>query len=224
MNKNLFKLVTGIILISGFSSAYAELLVNPVSKSTIGAWEGSGHLGISSAEYEVGNSSGDIDRTFFGATFAYGMNNSLDVYGTLSYTLKAELENSSTDGSGFILGGGVRVKIPVKMEVALHGYAQLLFIDEDYGGNPEVSGEETSIMAGVVASKALDNNIKLYGGLELNLYSDMDIGAFGTVSAERDDFLGFRLGANFTAGSLLWNVNTALVHENGLFISASKQF
>lgn len=224
MNKNLFKLVTSIILISGFSSASAELLVNPVSKSAIGAWEGSGYFGISSVEYEVGGSSGDIDRNFLGATFAYGLNNSLDVYGSLAYTLKAELENSTTDGSGYMLGGGVRGKIPAKMDVALHGYAQLLFIDEDYGGSPEVSGEETYLMAGVVASKALDNNIKLYGGLELNLYSDMDIGAFGTVSAERDNFLGIRLGANFTTGSLLWNINTALIDETGLFISASSQF
>ena len=219
MNKALIKLVVGIFVISAFNSAHAELFVNPVSKSKTGAWEGSGHFGISSVEYEIGASSPEIDRTFLGATFAYGMNNSIDLYGTLSYTLEAEVENSTTDGDGIILGGGVRGQIPTSMEVALHGYAQLVFIDEDYGGNAD--GEETYLMAGVVAAKALDKNIKLYGGLELNLIGDLEI---GSADADRDDFLGFRLGANFIMGNLLLNVNTALIHENGIFISASKAF
>jgi hypothetical protein len=219
MNKTLIKLVVGISMIFAFNSAHAELLVNPVGKSKPGAWQGSGHFGISSVEYEVGNSSGDIDRTFLGATFAYGMNNTIDIYGTLSFTLEAELENAPSDGDGFILGGGVRGQIPSDMGVALHGYAQLLFIDEDYGSN--IDGEETYLMAGIVAAKALDNNIKIYGGLELNLIGDLEI---NSVDADRDDFLGFRLGANFNAGNFLIDVNTALIHENGIFVSASKAF
>jgi len=219
MNKFLTKLFVSTILIAGFSSANAELLVNPVSKSAMGAWEGSGYFGLSSVEYESGGSSADLDRTYLGATFAYGLNKSLDVYGSLAYTLKTEWENSSSDGSGYMLGGGIRANIPANMEVALHGYAQLLFIDEDYGTGPD--GEETYLVAGVVAAKSLDKNIKLYGGLELNLLSDLDI---GSISAERDNFLGIRLGANFAAGSLLWNVATSLIDETGLFISASKQF
>ena len=219
MNKRLSVLATGVFMIAAVNSAHAELFANPVSKSKTGAWEGSGHFGLSSVEYEVGASSPEIDRTFLGATFAYGMNNSIDIYGTLSYTLEAEVENSSTDGDGIIFGGGVRGQIPTNMEVALHGYAQLVFIDEDYGGNAD--GEETYLMAGVVAAKALDNNIKLYGGLELNLIGDLEV---GSTDADRDDFLGFRLGANFTMGNLLLNVNTALIHESGIFISASKVF
>lgn len=219
MKKTLMALGVSMITIFSFSSANAELMVNPVSKSKTGAWEGSGHFGLSSVEYERSGISGDIDRTFLGATFAYGMNKSIDIYGTLSYTLEAEVENSSTDGSGYILGGGVRGQIPNDMGVALHSYAQLLLIDEDYGGS--VDGEETYLMLGVVAAKALDNNIKLYGGLELNLIGDLE---FGSVDADRDDFLGLRLGANFNLGQYLLNVNTALMHETGLFISVSKGF
>jgi hypothetical protein len=219
MNKRLSILVTGIFIIAGINSAQAELFVNPVSKSKTGAWQGSGHFGLSSVEYEVGSSSPDIDRTFLGATFAYGMNSSIDIYGTLSFTLESEVENAPSDGDGFMFGGGVRAQIPSNMGVALHGYAQLMFIDEDYGSG--VDGEETYLMAGVVAAKALDNNIKIYGGLELNLISDLEI---GSIDADRDNFLGFRLGANFNVGSFLVDINTALIHENGLLISASKAF
>lgn len=219
MKKTRYMGVVGILVFLAFNTANAELLVNPVSKSKLNNWEGSGHFGISITEYKVGSISPDIDRTFIGGTFAYGMNQSIDIYGTLSYTLESELENSTSDGSGYILGGGVRGKIPANFEVALHGYAQLLFIDEDYGNN--LDGEETTLMIGVVAAKDLQNNIKLYGGVELNLISDMDI---GTASADRDNFLGFRLGANFTMGNLLLNINTALIHETGVFLSASKAF
>ena len=236
MNKTLLKLAVGMFLVSGLNAANAELLVNPLSKAKMGGMEGSAHFGSSSVDYEQNGSKGDVDRKFIGATIAYGMSNMMDVYGTLSYTLEAQAEGFPSDDTGFILGGGVRAKIPNNSGFDLHGYAQLLLIDEDYGsisfpgGSVSLSGEETSIMAGVVASKALDNNITVYGGLELNLLSDLDIKQndtfFGSasVSADRDDFLGFRLGVNFNAGTFLLNVNTALIHESGIFISASQPF
>ncbi|MCI0506191.1 MAG: hypothetical protein L0Z73_08775 [Gammaproteobacteria bacterium] len=221
MNKKISKIVAGIILISGFNAANAELFVNPVTKAATGAKEVSAHFGASSVDYEVDGTSGDIDRTFLGATIAYGMNKSIDIYGTANYTLEAEVENFPDDGSGFMLGAGIRGVIPNNAGVSLHGYAQFLLIDESYGGSPEIEGEEMSIMAGVVAATALNNDIKLYGGLELNLMSDMEI---ESVDADRDDFLGIRLGANFNAGSFLINVNISLMHETGFFIGASKPF
>jgi hypothetical protein len=236
MKKNLVKCIAGIFAATLLNTAHAELFINPVSKSNTGAWEGSAHFGTSSVEYEEDGVSGDIDRTFLGVTFAYGMNDSIDLYGTLSYTLEAEAEGFPDSDTGFILGAGIRGKIPSDMEVSLHGYAQLLLIDEDYGSETSfgststLSGEETSIMLGVVASKALDNNIVVYGGLELNLMSDLDIeqkdDVFGdfSISADRDNFLGFRLGANFNPGNFLLNVNAALFHETGIFISGSKSF
>lgn len=236
MKKTLFKAVVGIFMLSGFGSAYAELFINPVTKLSMGAREGSAHFGTSTVTYDSGGSNGDVDRTFLGATVAYGMNNLLDVYGTFSYTMKAKAEGIPGDDSGYILGGGVRGGIPNDMGLKLHGYAQLLLINEDYGSESffgttiEYSGKETSIMAGVVASKALENKVVVYGGLELNLVSDADIkvsgysGGSGRVSVDRDDFLGFRLGANFDAGDFLLNVNTSLIHETGIFISGSKPF
>lgn len=221
MKNTLSKLIAGGILMCGINAANAELLVNPVTKNKMGATEGSAHFGSSSVDYERNGVKGEVDRTFIGATLAYGMSNALDVYGTFSYTLEAQLENVPGDDTGYILGGGVRGKIPNKMGYNLHGYAQLLLIDEDYRSGPTVSGEETSIMAGVVAAKAIDNNIVIYGGIELNILSDMEI---SNLSADRDDFLGFRLGANFNAGTFLVNINTALIHETGIFVSASQPF
>lgn len=218
MKKTAVKLVVSVIAVFGVCSANAELFINPVVKNSPGSSEISAHFGTSSVDYEYGGSSSDIDRTFIGATYAQGLNSSIDVYGTFSLTLESELEFTTTDGDGFILGGGVRGLIPNDMGVSLHGYGQFLLIDEDYGTS--VDGEEMSIMLGLVASKALDSKIKIYGGAEFNLFSDMDI---GNVDADRDDFLGARLGLNFDLGAYLLNANLSLIHETGLFISASRK-
>lgn len=203
----------------GLNSANAELFINPVTKNKAGASEISAHFGSVSVDYEIGSSSADIDRTFIGASYIHGLDSSLDVYGTFSLTLEAEVENAPSDGDGFILGGGARGSIPNDLGVDLHGYAQFLMITEDYGSGAD--GDEMSIMLGAAASKALDTKIRLYGALEFNLWSDLDTD-FG--DADRDDLFGIRLGANFTLGQYLINANMALMHESGIFISGSKRF
>lgn len=219
MRKTLTKSVVGVLMLSAAGSASAELFVNPVAKNKTGASEISAHFGSISVDYEANGGTGEIDRTFLGASFAHGMNSSFDVYGTFSLTLEAELEGVPSDGDGYILGAGLRGVIPNNMGVDLNGYAQLLLISEDYGFS--IDGDETSIMFGAVASKAIDDKIKIYGGVEFNLWSDMDIEG---TDADRDDFLGFRLGANFNVGEYPVNTNLALIHESGIFISASKGF
>jgi len=220
MKKTLLKIVTGGLVAFAFNAAHAELFVNPVTKNKTGAGEISAHFGTSSVDYEFsGGGTAEIDRTFIGATYAHGLNSSMDVYGTFSLTLTSEFEGAPSDGDGFILGAGVRAAIPNNMGVSLHGYGQLLMIDEDYGSG--VDGEEMSIMLGVAAAKAIDTNIKLYGGLELNLFSDLDVEGF---SADRDDLFGIRVGGNFNLGEYLMNVNLSLMHESGIFISGSKGF
>ena len=167
MRKTLVKSIVCMFMLSGFGSASAELFINPVTKNKTGAAEISAHFGSISVDYEAGGSTGDIERTFIGATYAHGMSSAFDVYGTFSLTLEAELEGAPSDGDGYIFGGGVRAGIPNDLDVSLHGYAQLLFISEDYGNS--IDGDETSIMFGAVASKPLDSKIKLYGGVEFNL-------------------------------------------------------
>jgi hypothetical protein len=216
MNKAMVKIIVCAATTLAFSSANAEMLINPVGKAKSGAMEGGAYFGTSSVEYEFNGNSYDIDRTFLGVSLAYGMTSALDLYGTFAYTLEAELEPVPGDDSGFMFGVGARGVIPSNLGVKLHGYGQLLFIDEEYGRS--VEGEETYIMGGIVASKALDTNIKVYGGLELNLMSDMEV---ETTDADRDDFLGFRLGANFNTGKFIIDVNAALVHESGLNLSIS---
>ena len=127
MRKTLYKMVFAVAIGVIFNPAQAELFVNPVTKNKIGAGEVIAtvdsspiiaqfdgvlrgliiHFGTSSVEYEAGGATGDIDRTFLGATYAHGLNSSFDVYGTFSLTLESELEFSSSDGDGYIIGGSI---------------------------------------------------------------------------------------------------------------------
>jgi len=217
MNKSLVGIFLGAVTFFAMSSANAELFINPVGKSGQGASEISGHFGSISIDYEAGGGSFDIDRTFVGASYIHGLSSTVDVFGTFSFTLESELESLPSDGDGIILGGGVRMTVPNDMGVSLNGYGQFLIIDEDYGSG--LDGEEMAMMVGVVASKAIDTRIKLYGGAEINIYSDMDI---NSVDVDRDDFLGFRVGLNYDLGGMILNANMALMHEKGFFFSLSK--
>lgn len=208
------------ISILSCSSAFAELLVNPIGKTGMGATDISFHFGTSEAEYEDnGGGSGDIERTFLGATFTFGSSATMDWYATISYTLEAELENFGDDDTGFIIGGGIRNKIKSSPDMDVYGYGQLLLIDEEYGAG--VEGDETSILLGVAAAKGLSPDFVGYGAFEINLYSDGDIDG---ADIERDDLFGVRVGGNYDTGSFLLNFNLSLIHESGFFISGSKPF
>lgn len=201
-------------------SSLAELFVNPIGNTGMGAKEISAHFGTSEVEYEFdGGGSGDVERTFLGATITFGNSATMDWFATFSYTLEAEIEGLPDDDTGFIFGGGVRSKLKSSPDMNVHGYGQLLLIDEDYTSG--VSGEETSIMLGVAAAKGLSPEFVGYAAFELNLYSDAEVEGF---DFERDDLFGVRVGGNYDMGNFMLNFNLSLIHESGFFISGSKPF
>lgn len=201
--------------------ACAELLTNPVAKSPVGKVEVTALFSTSSVTYDLEGVNGDVDRTFLGASGAYGLSDKLDIYGAFALITEAELENSSGD-SGTALAFGIRGTLPVKAQVKVQGYAQLLIIDEDY--NNTVSGKDTALSIGAVVVKKVDN-VTLYGGPELVLYSDGKVsGGGGHADTERDDILGLRGGAVFDVGGLDVGLGLAIMHESGFTLSASKAF
>ena len=218
MTKTLIKFALPGILAFSLNTANAELFINPAEKLQNGASDVSLHFGTSDVDYDFDGVNADIERTFFGGTYAFASSPKLDIFFTFSYTMEAEIENGPDD-SGIMLGGGARFSIPNQRGLNLVGYGQLLLIDEDYTSN--VSGEETYILLGLSISTKLEQNFVVYGGPELNLYSDMDIEG---VDGDRDDVLGFRVGANYDAGDFLLNFNLALMHESGMFFSVSRLF
>jgi hypothetical protein len=224
--KNTLAAVTAIALGCALAApASAELFTDPIGKSAVGKITGTGFFGTSTVDYEdeFGNNA-DVDRTFLGVSGAYGVNSALDMFGSFALITEAESEDFPNDGDGNAIAFGVRGVLPFQGNAKLHGYAQYLIIDEDYGnfvGN-KVRGEETSLSAGIVAAKQVDT-ITLYGEPELILTSSGSA-KIGTTKydADRDDTLGFRVGARFKAANTMdVNFGLALMHESGFMLSLS---
>jgi hypothetical protein len=237
-SKKHMALAAAIVFWGGsFNSASAELLVNPAAKTSVGKTQVAGLFGTSSVTYSDDfNDKGDIDRNFLGVSAAYGMSDGVDVFGALALITKAEVEDFPDDDSGTAFALGVRGILPMQADLKLHGYAQYLSIDEDYGSFVDgfgdtisLSGKETSLSAGVVATKKVEN-ITVYGGAEFIFMSDGKVtvtdSSLGTAKGdiERDDTLGFRAGAYFNAGEFDMSVGFAFAHETGFALGLSKEF
>lgn len=181
--------------------ASAELFINPSNNSGQGRVEASGFYGTSTIEFDPDAKAGydtskaDLDRTFIGITGAYGISDTLDVYGTFANIMKAEAEDVNDDGSGTAYAIGLRGAIPFNGNIHLSGYVQYLSIEEDYGsergfvdvyipgvgtffdvsGKLEYEGKLKELSGGVVASMQASNEVTLYGGLELVAMSDAEL-------------------------------------------------
>jgi hypothetical protein len=77
------------------NSAMAELLIDPTAKSKMGEKQVSGYYATSTVTYKLDNVPGtyDVDRTMLGASIAYGMSDTLDVYGSFALITKAEAQD-----------------------------------------------------------------------------------------------------------------------------------
>lgn len=231
------KLSVGVLscVIAGFSvSANAGLLVDPVGKSE----EGGVQVGVSYASVvtpyqgdcsDCSDETSDFKRNGFTVYGAYGLNRKMDVYAGVTYNITTEFdEDGVPDGeSGFELGAGIRGELATLNSVKVVGYAQLEYISDDLGvivdtGNPDwkdtsknfITGMELS--GGVLGLFEVNDDLALYGGLELaplstmeleNEYSEQYLGTnplmesrqeTSSVDIKRDSLLGIRLGAKYT--------------------------
>ena len=232
MKKSL--LAAAVIVLGGAANpASAELFTDPSAKSAAGKFRGSAYFGTSTVEYKNKDTAikGDVDRTFLGISGAFGINDAVDAYASFALITKAETEDYPGDDTGTAIAFGIKGVLPIQGDVKLHGYAQYLMIDEDYGSAyfSTLSAEETLISLGVVAAKEVEN-ITLYGGAELALSSDAEgtqnftTGGTRKYDVERNDMLGVRAGARINAGQVDIDIGLALVHETNFTIGVSKSF
>jgi hypothetical protein len=226
-----------LALLAHNAPAYAENFISPIQKAPVGMIQGSAYIGESTVTFEDDNNNeGDIDRSFFAFSGAYGLNEKLDVFASIALINDAELENFPSDGDGTAIAIGARGKLPVNNpDFTLHGYAQFLMIDEDYGKfsvggeSVKISSEETLISGGVMAVTKMDK-ASLYGGIDLNLISDGQSKIVSTVTgtekfdAERNDLLNVRVGADIEVETMMLNIQAGLMGDKGFMFGLTKNF
>jgi len=228
--------------------SYGQLLFNPAGKTEQGSSEGTLGLGFFKADYESTlegiKSTGYIERKFLFGSLAFGLNDSVDVIIGGAFSYKVETEDFAADDSGYILGGGLRAKLWHEKQNAVHLYSQLNYIDEEYGTEPETA----TLFAVESSSSGLElilgllfvhtgENFKLYGGVELIPYSDIDfdVRIYGTdrrgfmdvtekLDVERDDIFSIKLGGLFDIGNADLLADVTLIGERTFRVGISKTF
>jgi len=198
------------------SSASAQLLVSPHTKALKGELSIVPSLSIGEVEYESGGGDFDIDRFIIGIGGVYGLNEMLDIYLELGYTLEAEL-NSGNDDTGYIIGTGIKglVYRQDRFSVIARGGAR--FIDEDYGNGSD--GTIVDLELGAVGRYALQNNLVIYGGLDLYPVSEGEIDAAGLdIDIERESIIGLRGGAAYRFDGFSVNGEFSIVGEKGFAV------
>lgn len=252
--KNLFSGLC-ISMLLGFSATVsAELLIDPVGKSEVGKGEIGAFFGKSSVEFEGPLAlTGDVNRTYLSAYYAYGLSDKIDIVGFGAYIFDAEAETygeKSSGGNGFLFGGGARgpLNLAESADVDFEWYAQFLMANEDYGDDADGDGKELS--GGVIAVKELANGIIGFAGVEYVLYSDGTLSisssekecvsdyyddysdeyvctkyeSTGSVDIERKNKLGIRIGARIPWDKFDIVLGAALMNESSFSIGVNMPF
>ncbi|MGD9874479.1 MAG: hypothetical protein AB7T27_09435 [Kiritimatiellia bacterium] len=178
-------------------SANAQLIADPVGITEVGYFEGGGMLMRSTIEYEEE----EITRNIVGGYCIYGLNDYIDIYGSLGISASVEPEGWDDSGHGYIFAGGMRGFIWGDGPLSIYAYGQLQYLAEDYGEYTEkfddgdiyqeaTVGAEASLIeliTGVMAEYALSEQFMLYGGLELIPISDGEAEASMDYDLHVDD-------------------------------------
>jgi len=225
-NKTVFGVLATAFALSYGPSVSAELLASAASKAEEETFE----VGVSFVDSTVtlkGSDSNidntDVDRQMIPVYAAYGLNDMMDAYAGVAMILKSEAEDVNGDGDGLAWGGGIRGNLPFGDEFTLRGYAQFLYISEEYDDG--LKGNGWFLDVGALAMYEASDDLNIYGGLELAPTENFELKTSGQYSGgpfdlERDDLLTIRLGAKFNMDTFFLRGEAAFAGEQSFTIGA----
>lgn len=178
-------------------SANAQLIADPVGITEVGYFEGGGMVMRSAIKYEEE----EITRNIAGGYCIYGLNDYIDIYGSLGVSTSVEPEGWDESGHGWMMALGTRGFIWGSGPLSIYAYGQLQYLAEDYGeysekfddgdiyqkATVEVEASLVELLAGAMAEYAVSEQFTLYGGLELIPFSDGEAEASMDYDLHVDD-------------------------------------
>jgi hypothetical protein len=185
--------LAGLIIFCTFlisNAAFAELMFNTAKMNRKGGF--STYFVASKVGYQNG-SDFDIERKILGGDYSIPVAKDTEFVIQAGLVFDAEVDNSSSDGQGFQLGGGGRMLMHATREVRLVGFGLINYLTETYDNDVDLS--TVDIHMGATALFLISPTVRPFAGLELALYSDGDI-EYKTIKAdiERDDLILINLG------------------------------
>jgi hypothetical protein len=233
--------ITSILISVHISSAQMLIPVNPnVANEPLRY--ASGGFGSFKSDYEYRGDDFYIKRTMLFGTFSQKISDLVELVGFGGITTKAEFEEYAASGDGHFFGGGFRLTPWSEDGDSFVIGAQLMFIDEDYGTERfgsefvDLSGKGREVALSAMYHRQLEG-AKLYGGLQVVPYSDLDIkireyGVFRRraydftekFNVERDDLFSIHVGGSVDVGKVELKLDVFFVGETTLLLSLGKAF
>ncbi len=207
------------------STAHAQLLTDPSYINAKSENQYAIYLGSSSTDYDLDKAgTGDINRSLVSATAARGFFNNLNLYASAAYGFDVE------DGTGYELALGAKGNIDIKSieSMGFNWFTQLSVFSEELEENNDITVDNTlsELLLGIVAVKPIDQNFRIYAGLEVIASS---IGEAVSKKEFLDDFksdferdarLGLKLGAIYKS----FQFHMGLLDESSFLLGVSLPF
>ena len=183
------------------------------SKSAIGE----GLLAITDVDYETKeNFEFDLERTTLAFGYASTLASKWDVMFLAGINLDSEI--GTNDGSGFVLGAGLKRIVLTKKTVTLSLWGGLSYARDNLD---DLDVTVTEFHLGPNVSFAVNPDINIYGVLDLTVKSDgkadPDSSLVSSFSFERDNLISLRLGGQFMVDNMIMRLELALSGEDSLY-------
>lgn len=186
----------------------------------------------------------ELERKIIGLSLTKGISKKLDIYGALGYLFDGSLNPENVKDfdldSGYFLSAGVRYIMHQSGNVSFHIFGQLDYIlDEKYSKTEngvdrdvELDGYELSL--GGAVRFQIDKSFDTYASISFVPFSDLSYdlelrlgGATASADGdvERDDNLGFRVGASYLINNQ-WSIRgeANFVSDSAYVVSAGMRF
>jgi hypothetical protein len=209
----------------------------------------SGFINSSEVDYKLkfddgGELDTEVERKFIGIGLTKRVNKKMDIYGSLGYLFDGSLKPEGGDDfdldSGYFLSAGARYMMVQSGNVSAHIFGQLDYILEEQFSRSsngvdfdmEFDGYELSI--GGAIRLQINNNFSTYAGISFVPLADTTMDAEvrgggltlnGGGDLERDDDLGFKVGASYLIDKQ-WSIRgeADFVSDNAFVLSAGMKF
>lgn len=196
------------------TSASALVVINPVTTIEQGEFDFGGGLLITEIDFEVEGIEADADDTIIGGYVGYGLYNGVSIYGALGY--------ATEDGGGYTMALGAKGALYQKgpLQITCYGHYQYLSEDED-----SVEFTFGEFIIGSLATYSPNDQLSLFGGLELIPFSDGEISFSDMeVDVERDGIFNIRAGALYDFGPMYLRGDAAFGSETSFTIALGATF
>jgi hypothetical protein len=214
-----------LVMSLGWMDLQASSFVNPAFKLQQGDLSiGTGFV-HSRVDYEISNTDRYIQRAVLGADLAYGLSRYVDLFADFGLTLQSELEQATTDGSGFLFGAGARGIVHKYNSLSVFGVGGFTYQIEDYASR--LDGSHFEINLGGFLGYELNPIVDLFAGLDAVPYSDgeIEIDGFNSDSeTDIDQLLSLRFGSNIEYKNITFRPEISLFAKRNFALHASTTF